>query len=73
MYLFQPTFLPLPAGMLGVNMAWSTTWQTNWFRDIATASIGPRSVVATGPGELEACQWEVEPDTERFIQIAEVR
>ena len=54
-------------------MAWSTTWQTNWFRDIATASIGPRSVVATGPGELEACQWEVEPDTERFIQIAEVR
>ena len=40
--------------------------------DIATAAIGPRSVVATGADELEACQWEVEADTERFIQTAEV-
>ena len=42
-------------------------------RDIATASVGPRSVVATGAEELSACQWEVEADTERFIQTAEVR
>ncbi|KAL8796372.1 MAG: hypothetical protein Q9195_001279 [Heterodermia aff. obscurata] len=41
--------------------------------DIATASVGPRSVVATGAEELRACQWEVEADTERFIQTAEVR
>ncbi|KAL9001529.1 MAG: hypothetical protein Q9169_000104 [Polycauliona sp. 2 TL-2023] len=39
--------------------------------DIATAPIGPRSVVATGPEELSASQWELEADTERFIRIAE--
>lgn len=27
--------------------------------DIATASIGPRSVVSTGPEELSAAKWEV--------------
>ena len=41
-------------------------------RDIAMASIGPRSVVATGPEELRGAQWELEHDTERFIQTAEV-
>ncbi|KAL8799833.1 MAG: hypothetical protein Q9182_005582 [Xanthomendoza sp. 2 TL-2023] len=39
--------------------------------DIATAPIGPRSTVATGPEELESSQWEFEADTERFIQVAE--
>ncbi|KAL8674803.1 MAG: hypothetical protein Q9168_000784 [Polycauliona sp. 1 TL-2023] len=39
--------------------------------DIATAPIGPRSVVATGPEELSASQWELEADTERFIEVAE--
>ncbi|KAL8830294.1 MAG: hypothetical protein Q9170_005800 [Blastenia crenularia] len=39
--------------------------------DIATASIGPRSTVATGPEELEASKWELEADTEHFIQTAE--
>ncbi|KAL8732032.1 MAG: hypothetical protein Q9166_002984 [cf. Caloplaca sp. 2 TL-2023] len=39
--------------------------------DIATAPIGPRSAVATGPEELEASKWELENDTERFIQVAE--
>jgi leukotriene-A4 hydrolase len=43
------------------------------FRDIASASIGPRSSLATGPEELEASKWELEEDTERFIQAAEVR
>ena len=42
------------------------------YSDIATASIGPRSTVATGPEELEAAKWELEADTERFIQAAEV-
>ena len=39
--------------------------------DIATASIGPRSVVATGPEELMGTKWELEEDTEKFIQVAE--
>ena len=41
-------------------------------RDIATASIGPRSTIATGPEELQESKWELELDTERFIQAAEV-
>lgn len=41
-------------------------------RDIATASIGPRSSLATGPEELEASKSELEEDTEHFIQAAEV-
>ncbi|MCJ1473190.1 hypothetical protein MMC13_001841 [Lambiella insularis] len=40
--------------------------------DIAMAAIGPRSTVATGPKELQAAKWELEDDTERFIQTAEV-
>ncbi|KAL8997992.1 MAG: hypothetical protein Q9188_006196 [Gyalolechia gomerana] len=39
--------------------------------DIATAPIGPRSSVATGPEELLASKWELEADTEHFIQTAE--
>jgi leukotriene-A4 hydrolase len=39
--------------------------------DIATAGIGPRSLVSTGPEELSASKWELEEDTEKFIQIAE--
>lgn len=39
--------------------------------DIATAPIGPRSTVATGPEELDTSKWELEADTEHFIQIAE--
>ncbi|KAI4134643.1 MAG: hypothetical protein LQ347_001341 [Umbilicaria vellea] len=39
--------------------------------DIATASIGPRSTVATGPEEIRDSKWELEEDTERFIQAAE--
>lgn len=41
--------------------------------DIATASIGPRSTVATGPEELQDAKRELEEDAERFIQTAEVR
>lgn len=39
--------------------------------DIASAAIGPRSLVATGPEELQAAKWELEKDVERFIQTAE--
>lgn len=39
--------------------------------DLASASIGPRSTVWTGPEELKASQWEFEADTEKYIQIAE--
>lgn len=39
--------------------------------DIAQAKIGPRSVVATGPKELEAAKWELEGSTENFIQTIE--
>lgn len=39
--------------------------------DIAQAPIGPRSLVATGPGELKACQWEFERDMEKFMEVAE--
>ncbi|RKF54402.1 Leukotriene A-4 hydrolase-like protein [Erysiphe neolycopersici] len=39
--------------------------------DIATASIGPRSFVSTGPEELSSAKWELEKDTENFIEIAE--
>lgn len=38
--------------------------------DLASAAIGPRSCVHTGPEELLASQWEFEP-TEKFIQAAE--
>ena len=40
--------------------------------DLALASIGPRSIVATGPEELAAAKWELEDDMERFIEAAEV-
>ncbi len=39
--------------------------------DIATASVGPRSLVSTGPEELTDAKWELENDTEKFIEIAE--
>ncbi|KAL4947676.1 leukotriene A-4 hydrolase [Aspergillus filifer] len=39
--------------------------------DIAEASVGPRSVVATSPDKLQECQWELEADTERFIDTIE--
>ena len=39
--------------------------------DIEKASIGPRSLVATGPKQLSAAKWELEECTETFIQIVE--
>ena len=39
--------------------------------DIETSPVGPRSVVATGPNELQAAKWELEESTEKFIQTIE--
>ena len=39
--------------------------------DIATAQIGSRSKVATGPEELHDAKWELERDMEKFIEVAE--
>ncbi|KAL4889116.1 leukotriene A-4 hydrolase [Aspergillus ambiguus] len=39
--------------------------------DISEAAIGPRSVVATSPDKLRECQWELEADTENFINAIE--
>lgn len=39
--------------------------------DIDFAPVGPRSVIATSPDQVQACQWELEADTENFIQAAE--
>ncbi|GAB7348337.1 hypothetical protein MBLNU459_g6311t1 [Dothideomycetes sp. NU459] len=38
--------------------------------DLASANVGPRSQVWTGPEELVGSQWELE-STEKFIQAAE--
>ncbi|KAL2002046.1 hypothetical protein VTN02DRAFT_728 [Thermoascus thermophilus] len=39
--------------------------------DIVEAKIGPRSVVATSPDKLDECKWELEADTEKFINAIE--
>ena len=39
--------------------------------DIVGASIGPRSEVWASPDRVGECQWELEHDTENFIQTAE--
>lgn len=39
--------------------------------DLGFARIGSRSTVATGPDELEECKWELEADTDKFIEVAE--
>lgn len=39
--------------------------------DIVSAPIGKRSVVATGPNELKASQWELESDMDNFLDAAE--
>lgn len=39
--------------------------------DLAFASIGPRSTVATGPEELAACKWELQEDIEKQLAAIE--
>ncbi|KAI1649157.1 peptidase family M1-domain-containing protein [Daldinia loculata] len=39
--------------------------------DLATARIGKRSVVTTGPEALEGAKWELEADMDKFLEVAE--
>ncbi|CAK7223409.1 Leucyl aminopeptidase yscIV [Sporothrix eucalyptigena] len=39
--------------------------------DIVTAPIGGRSVVATSPDQLKACQWELEQDMPKYLDVVE--
>lgn len=39
--------------------------------DLVSAPIGPRSLVWTGPDELEGCRWELDGDMEKFVDAAE--
>lgn len=39
--------------------------------DLATAPIGRRSVVVTGPEAVDAARWELEHDMDRFLDVAE--
>lgn len=41
-------------------------------RDLTEASVGPRSVVVTSPDKIDECKWELEADTEKFIEAIEV-
>lgn len=59
LYTFQQD-VPMPSYLFAVASG-----------DLASASIGPRSTVWTGPEELTASQWEFEKDTESYIQTAE--
>lgn len=42
------------------------------FRDLTEAPIGPRSLVVTSPDRLDECKWELEADTEKFMEAIEV-
>jgi leukotriene-A4 hydrolase len=40
--------------------------------DFTEAPIGPRSVVVTSPDRIDDCKWELEADTEKFMEAIEV-
>lgn len=78
LYTFRQD-VPIPSYLFAIASGFVTRLSiypnllpANELRDIAMASIGPRSTVATGPEELQDAKWELEDDTERFIQTAEV-
>jgi leukotriene-A4 hydrolase len=52
--------LPIPSYLIAIASG-----------DLASASIGPRSTVWTGPDELDQCKWELEGDMEHFLEAAE--
>lgn len=58
-YRFKQT-VPIPSYLFAVASG-----------DIAFAKLGPRTVVASGPDELADCKWELERDTERYVELAE--
>lgn len=55
---FQP--VPIPSYLVSIASG-----------DIVGAPIGPRSKVFSEPSFIDACQYEFEKDTEKFIQTAE--
>jgi len=59
LYTFSQT-IPMPSYLFALASG-----------DLASARIGPRSTVWTGPDELMGAKWELEEDTENFIQVAE--
>ena len=78
LYSFEQT-VPIPSYLFAIASGYVmqavialTMKALMYHSDIATASIGPRSLVATGPEELKDAKWELEDDTERFLKAAEV-
>lgn len=59
LYRFEQT-VPMPAYLFALASG-----------DIATAPIGPRSVVATSPDQVRACQWELEQDMPHYLEVIE--
>ncbi|KAK2762761.1 hypothetical protein FQN54_000935 [Arachnomyces sp. PD_36] len=59
LYQFQQK-LPMPSYLFAVASG-----------DIVEAPIGPRSVVVTSPDKLEECKWELEADTENYMNAIE--
>ena len=73
MYRSLLIFLPLQAGSFLSYLIMFIGSMLIGISDIVTAPIGPRSMVATGPEEIEAAKWEFENDMERFLEVAEVK
>ncbi|KAL1976448.1 hypothetical protein VTN31DRAFT_2730 [Thermomyces dupontii] len=58
-YRFKQT-LPIPSYLFALASG-----------DFTEAPIGPRSVVVTSPDRIAECQWELEADTNKFIEAIE--
>ncbi|KAK9471949.1 LAP2 leucyl aminopeptidase yscIV [Dipodascopsis tothii] len=58
-YLFTQT-IPIPSYLVAIASG-----------DLVSAPIGPRSLVYSEPSSIDACQYEFEADTEKFIAAAE--
>ncbi|VVT54009.1 uncharacterized protein SAPINGB_P003861 [Magnusiomyces paraingens] len=58
-YVFKQE-LPIPSYLFAIASG-----------DISNAPIGPRSLIYSEPSFLQACQYEFEADTEKFIEVAE--
>ncbi|KJR89161.1 leukotriene-A4 hydrolase [Sporothrix schenckii 1099-18] len=59
LYVFEQK-VPIPAYLFALASG-----------DIVTAPIGARSVVATSPDQLKACQWELEQDMPKYLDVIE--
>lgn len=59
LYKFQQK-VPIPSYLFALSSG-----------EIASAPVGKRSCVCTGPNELKASQWELEGDMDKFLEAAE--